>query len=141
MAGSRVLDCPHTLYARICPMKLPPRWFGRNRIWLRLEQLEDRNAPSDSLSAILQAACLSNAAVDFAAAQTAPAGDFTTAEDPLAAVSLSSSSPATTDLTEWLPANDSGRTPSAQTDLDRPAANGLSFDQRPADALFANWID
>jgi len=35
-------------------MKLPPRWFGKNRIWLRLEQLEDRNAPSDTLAALLQ---------------------------------------------------------------------------------------
>jgi hypothetical protein len=73
---------------------------------LFLERLEDRNAPSDTLSAILQAAGLNAVAEEFATPPQVAAladFDFATSNEPLAAVSLAPATPATADLTHWLP--------------------------------------
>jgi hypothetical protein len=88
-------------------MKLPQRWFGKNRIWLRLERLEDRNAPSDTLSAIREALGLDAVAEQLSVAAKAAVDSVswgvTTSDDPLTTVSIARPIPATTDMTHWVP--------------------------------------
>jgi len=72
-------------------MKKASRRLHKKPFRLMLEQLEDRNAPSDSLSAILLSAGLNvPEADDFAASQVASfdRSTFGTTDDPLGALSL-----------------------------------------------------
>jgi hypothetical protein len=90
-------------FVRALGLWSPRRRPIRNVEPMSLERLEDRNAPSDTLAVILQNGWLNAPPADaFTPGQLVQFGnnDSFSSADPLAA--LSSTLPATTDLTRWL---------------------------------------